>query len=65
MTGSVLATAGSGDGEEERFRRYQEDLLKVGIPMEWHIHENAQHVVRDQEAMFERTLWMGDMIFTD
>lgn len=63
MTGSVLATAGSGEGEERDFQRYQEELLKVGIPMEWHIHENAQHVVRDQEAMFERTLFMGDMVF--
>jgi dipeptidyl aminopeptidase/acylaminoacyl peptidase len=63
MTLRVLATAGSGEGEEERFRHYQEELLKVGIPMEWHIHANAQHVVRDQGAMCERTLFMGNMIF--
>jgi predicted esterase len=60
---SVLATGGSGEGEEPRLRKYQEDLAKVGIPMEWHIHENAQHVVRDQTAMYERTLWMAEMVF--
>jgi predicted esterase len=59
----VLATAGSDDGDEMRFRKFQEDLAKVGIPMEWHIHQNAQHVVRDKTAMYERTLWMGDITF--
>jgi hypothetical protein len=63
MTDQVLVTAGSGEGEEGRFKQYQEQLLKIGIPMEWHIHANAQHVVRDQEAMNERTLYMGNMIF--
>lgn len=65
MVSKVLATAGSGEGQEERFRRYQEELFKVGIPMEWHIHQNASHVVRAQDAMYERTLWMADMIFKD
>lgn len=65
MTSRVLATAGSGEGEEDRFRRYQEELFKAGIPMDWHIHENAQHVVRDQAAMYERTLWMANMVFDE
>ena len=63
MTQQVLATGGSGEDDETRFREYQEQLAKVGIPMEWHIHENAQHVVRDQAAMYNRTLWMADMVF--
>ena len=63
MTQRVLAAGGSDEGDEERFRKYQEDLAKVGIPLEWHIHENAQHVVRDQAAMYERTLWMADTVF--
>ena len=65
MTSRVLATAGSGENEEEHFRHYQEELFKVGIPMDWHIHENAQHVVRDQTAMYERTLWMANMVFDE
>ena len=65
MTRWVLATAGSGENEEERFRHYQEELFKAGIPMDWHIHENAQHVVRDQAAMYERTLWMANMVFDE
>jgi dienelactone hydrolase len=65
MTSRVLATAGSGENEEDRFRRYQEELFKVGIPMEWHIHENAQHVERDQAAMYERTIWMANMVFDE
>lgn len=63
MTLSVLVTAGSDEGGEERFRPYQEKLAKVGIPMEWHIHEGSQHVPRNQQTMYERTLWMSDMIF--
>lgn len=65
MTSRVLAIAGSGENEAERFRRYQEELFKVGIPMDWHIHENAQHVVRDQAAMYERTIWMANMVFDE
>ncbi|HLX72681.1 MAG TPA: hypothetical protein VKV04_23920 [Verrucomicrobiae bacterium] len=59
----VLATAGSDEGDENRFGMFQEQLAKIGIPMQWHIHQNAQHVVRDEAAMYERTLWMADMVF--
>ncbi len=64
IASKVLATAGSGEGQEERFKKYQQELLKVGVPMEWHIHQNTQHVVRNQAAIYERTMWMADMVFT-
>lgn len=64
MAEKVLMTAGSGENEEKRFAQYQLELAKNGIPAEWHIHENAQHVPRNQAAMYERTLWMADMVFS-
>lgn len=63
LTQRVLATAGSDENAETRFSRYQAELAKVGIPMEWHVQENTQHVPRNQTAMFDRTIWMAEMVF--
>ena len=60
---NVLAVAGSGENEEDLFEKYQTNLLTAGIPMSWHIHADTQHVVRNKKAMYERALWMTDLIF--
>jgi predicted esterase len=65
MTMRVLATGGSGEMEEDRFQRYQEQLLKVGIPMDWYIDANSGHVPRNKTAMYERALSMADMVFEE
>jgi dipeptidyl aminopeptidase/acylaminoacyl peptidase len=59
----VLLTAGASENEGERFSRYQEDLSKIGIPASLFLFQDEGHVVRGQEAFYNRTLLMIDTVF--
>jgi predicted esterase len=60
---NVLLTAGSAEDEEGRFSGFQEDLNKNGIPSTSFIFQGERHVIRGQEAFYNRTLLMIDTVF--
>jgi predicted esterase len=63
MVGQVLMTAGSTENQDARFRHYQDELCRIGIPASWYIHAGEQHVVRSQRAFYDRTMLMLNMVF--
>ncbi|MGA4644476.1 hypothetical protein [Limisphaera sp. 4302-co] len=63
LTRRVLATAGQTESMERRFRRWEEELCKVGIPFEWHEHPDGQHIIRAKASLRERAVWTLDFVF--
>jgi len=64
MTARVLVTAGSDEKWSwKQFPIYQENLCKIGIPMESYIHPDSAHIERAQNTMYQRSLLMGRMVF--
>lgn len=61
----ILISAGGDEGEDERFKKYQEDSLKSGVLVEYVIHPGEGHHIVGNAAQLERTKAIMHFIFEE